>query len=108
MTGLLETLVVLSLIVVAAVVVGTVMVVVPFVVGVDMAERRGFSTQRWGAVCLLATAIMLLLGYVVLTHDLTKVLLVPAAAVGWAGPGLLALLDSSQRALGGLQGAHEH
>ena len=105
---MLETLAVLSLIVIAIGMAGTLLVVVPFVVGVDMAERRGFSTQRWGGICVLGSVLMVLGGYLVLTHDLSKVLLLPTAAVGWSGPGLLALLDSSQRLVGGSQGAHEH
>ena len=105
---MLQTLLVLSGIVVALCVAGILLVVLPFVRGVDMAERRGFSTQRWGGVCLVGTALMLLCSYLVLKHDWTKVLLLPAAALGWSGPAVLSLLDSRQRLLGGVQGAHEH
>ena len=108
MIAMLETLVTMSLIAVGVCLAGALLVVVPFILGVDLAERRGFSTQRWGLVCLVGTALMALCAYVVLKHDATKVLLLPAAALGWLGPAVVSLLDSRQRVLGGLQGAHEH
>lgn len=108
MIAMLETLVTLSLLVVGMCLGGALLAVVPFVLGVDLAERRGFSTQRWGLVCLLGTTLMLVSAYLVFTHDATKVLLLPAAALGWLGPAVVSLLDSRQGLLGGVQGAHEH
>jgi hypothetical protein len=81
--------------------------VVPFVVGVDMAERRGFSTDRWGAFCLLSVSLAAALAFLVHQRDLSSLLYLPAVALTWAVPGVLALLDASQRTLGGRAGAHE-
>jgi hypothetical protein len=86
--------------------VGVGVVVVPFVLALDMAERRQFSTARAGAACLLLAGGCLLLSYVAV-KDHHGAYLVPAVLLGWAGPALLALLSPSQRGLGGVQGAHE-
>lgn len=81
--------------------------VAPFVVAVDAAERRGFSAARWGAIALSGTAAMLLLGFWVLHGHHSKVLLLPAAVLGWAGAGIVSLLAGEQSGLGGVPGAHE-
>jgi hypothetical protein len=97
---------VLSLLVAAcALVVG--LVVVPFVVAVDMAERRGFAPTRWGAVTLVGSGLGLLLAGSILQQRYSLLLLTVAAALACTGPGVVALLDASQKRLGGTQGAHE-
>jgi len=106
MTAMLTTLVVLSLLVVLACVALVIVTVGPFVVGVEMAERRRFSTDRWGAVCLFGIGLALALAYVVHSKHLSAVLYLPAVALAWVGPGLLALLAPGQ-SVAGVQGAHE-
>jgi hypothetical protein len=100
--------VVLVVAVAAALAVGT--TAVPFVMGVDMAERRGFSTTRWGGIALVCAGLaggLLLLA--VLAHSLASLFWIGAAAlVGWATPGLLSLLSEHETEVGGYQGAHEH
>ena len=84
--------------------VGVGLLVAPFVVAVDRAERRGFSTGRWGATDLVVAALALALAWAL--RDSTRVLLVLPLALTWAVPGALALLAPGQL-LGGRQGAHE-
>jgi hypothetical protein len=100
----------LSVLVVAllALVVGAlaaVLIVVPFVRAVDLAERRGFSPTRWGAVQLVLLALGALVGVMALRH--TGLLLLPAALLCWVTPLVLSLLSEGEVAVGGRQGAHE-
>lgn len=85
----------------AAVLVGT--TVVPFVVGVDMAERRLFSPQRWGAVCLACVGAGLGCAWILRHQGWVAVL---GLLLGWAAPAALAVLGPGS-ALGGEPGAHE-
>jgi hypothetical protein len=103
-TGLLATLLVVLVLTALACAVGVGLLVAPFVIGVDMAERRGFSTARWGAADLVAVFVALGLAYSL--RDSSRVLLVLPLALCWAVPGVLALLAAGQPA-GGRQGAHE-
>jgi hypothetical protein len=98
------------LLVAAAAVLGVVTTVVPFVVGVDMAERRGFSTARWGGIALLGAGLAggLLLFAVVAHSTVSLIWVALAALLGWATPGLLSLLSQNETEVGGSQGAHEH
>lgn len=106
---MLGTLVTVLLLLVAACAVGVGLSVAPFVLGVDMAERRGFSTTRWGAISIGGIALALLLGLESVKLGLpTVLLLLPAVALAWTGPGVLALLDATQTRLGGTQGTHQH
>lgn len=81
---------------------------VPFVVALQMADNRRFSTTRWGAVALVGSAVGLLLALVFYRSDS-----VPSAAallplvVTWAGPGALWLLTGEEAAVGGRAGAHQ-
>jgi bacteriorhodopsin len=86
---------------------GVALAVAPFVLGVDMAERRRFSTDRWGAVCLLGIAVALVWVFQVHHGDWPRPLHLLALVPAWAGPAVLAVLGPGQRA-GGTQGAHEH
>ncbi|MGB8650117.1 MAG: hypothetical protein WCD35_05585 [Mycobacteriales bacterium] len=79
--------------------------VLPFVVGVDMAERRGFSTARWGGLCVGSVLLAALVGYAALKGPRPAVLLVPLLA--WSVPAVLRLLDPARVPLAGSQGAHE-
>jgi hypothetical protein len=87
-----------------AVVVG--LLVVPFVLGVDMAERLGFSAARWGAVTVVGLALALYVAFQVV-QSWPRPLFVLVPVLAWSGPAVLALLDATQTRLGGTQGAHE-
>ncbi len=78
----------------------------PFVVAVDMAERRRFSPARWGGVQLVLLALAALLGVLAWKSTWWILLLVPV--VVWAPPLMLSLLSADERSVGGYQGAHEH
>lgn len=106
MLDLLLTLGMVVLLTVGACLLGLLMGVLPFVIGIDAAERRGFSTERWGAVCLLGVVLGVLVGLWVLRGDHLALLLLPAALLCWAGPAVLSLLDSSQQRVGGTRGQH--
>ena len=77
----------------------------PFVVAVDMAERRRFSAGRWGAVQLTLTGLAGVLAYLTLRHS--ALLLVPVPFLCWLVPVGLALMGNGTGRLGGYQGAHE-
>ncbi len=104
MTALLGTLVTVLLLAAVAGAAGLGLLVVPFVRSVDLAERKGFSAARGGAVSLLAGSLAVVLGAWVLPPG---PLLVVAAAVAWAGPAVLTLLDPARTRLGGAPGTHE-
>ena len=80
--------------------------ILPFVLGVDAAERRGFSTERWGVVCLLGVLLGAAFALWVLRGDHLVLLLLPAAVLCWVGPAVISLLDPSQRRVGGSRGQH--
>ena len=81
--------------------------VLPFVLSVGMAERRGFSPTRWGAVSIAGAALAVLGGYALHRLDAPAPLLVVPAVLTWAGPLVLWLLDGTEEQLGGRRGAHE-
>lgn len=82
---------------------------VPFVLALQMAEQRAFSTARWGVVALVGSLVGLLLALVFFRSDRIPA---PAALLPltftWAGPGLLWLLTGDESRVGGRAGAHEH
>ena len=81
---------------------------VPFVVALSLAERRGFSTGRWGAVTLAGAVTGLLLAGVLLTGDRVPApLALLPLLLGWTGPVVLRLLSEQDTALGGRAGRHE-
>ena len=84
----------------------TVLAVAPFLRGVDMAERRGFSTLRWGVVAAAGPVAGLLLAFWVHKGHHDGVLYAPALLLTWSVPAVLSLLVPGQ-AVGGRQGAHE-
>lgn len=81
---------------------------VPFVVALQMAERRGFSTVRWGALALAASLLALLGALLVLRSD---TIATPAAALplvlAAAAPGALWLLSGGETSIGGRAGRHQ-
>ena len=80
----------------------------PFVVGLQMAEARRFSTARWGALTLAGVGVALLLALVLLRGDrvATPVALLPLL-LAWGGPTALWLLGEQDTAVGGRAGRHE-
>ena len=104
---MLETLAVLCLLVALAGLAGIALVGVPFVLATELADRRGFSTFRWGLASLAGGAVMLALGYAVLTGHHSKLLLLLALALGWLGVTSVSLIEPSRQRLGGRQGVHQ-
>ena len=78
--------------------------VVPFLVTVDLAERRGCSTGRWAGLSLAAVLLAVALVLVGLLTGAPRPLLVVALAVGFVPAVVLALRSDS---LGGRAGRHE-
>lgn len=106
MGDLLLALLSLALIVVLGCVALVLLGVTPYLRGIDMAERRGFSTLRWGAFSAGGPAVGFLLAYWVHHGHHDGVLYVPALLLTWAVPAVLSLLAPGQW-IGGAQGAHE-
>lgn len=81
---------------------------VPFVVALQLAEARRFSTARWGALTLLGTGVALLLVLLLVRTDrvATPVALLPLLLT-WGGPVALWLLAEQDTGLGGRAGRHE-
>jgi hypothetical protein len=81
---------------------------VPFVLALQMAESRGFSTARWGTVALAGSLLALVLALIFLRSD---TIAAPAAALplvlAAAGPAALWLLTGDESGLGGRTGQHE-
>ena len=95
---------VVALLVAAALAVLYAVTVVPFLVTVDLAERRGSSTGRWAGVSLTAVLLALALALVGLLAGAPRPLLVLALALAFAPAGVLAARSDS---LGGRPGRHE-
>ena len=81
---------------------------VPFVLALQMAEARSFSTTRWGAIALAGSVVGLLLALVLYRADRvpTVAALLPLV-LALTGPGLLWLLTGEEALVGGRAGAHE-
>lgn len=80
--------------------------VVPFVVAGDLAERRGLSVPRAGALTLLAVGVGLAGALLVLRGDAPPAYALLPLTLCWAVPGALLLLAGPGR-LGGRRGLHE-
>ena len=78
----------------------------PWLVALRMAERRGFSTGRWGTASLVVSA-SVLLGAYGLARLLPTGVAVAALGACWTVPGALWLLEAGQGRLGGRPGAHQ-
>lgn len=104
---MLLTLIVLCAVVAVVGLLFVLLVVVPFVLTVDLAERGGFSTARWGSACVAAVLVTAALALRIELGGHTRVLhLVPLALV-LLPPLVVSLLDHNQTRVGGSQGAHE-
>jgi hypothetical protein len=80
----------------------------PFVVALQMADTRRFSTTRWGAVALVGSLVGLALAAYFLRSDrLPTVAALLPLLLTWAGPGALWLLTGDEELVGGRAGAHE-
>jgi multisubunit Na+/H+ antiporter MnhG subunit len=106
MADLLLSVLSLALIVVLACVALVLLGLAPYLRGIDMAERRDFSTLRWGAVSAAGPVLGLLLALWVDRGHHDGVLYVPALLLTWTVPAALSLLAPGQL-VGGVQGAHE-
>jgi hypothetical protein len=96
------------LILAVAVALLAVVTLVPFVLALQMAERRRFSTTRWGAVALGGSLLGLAFAFLFYRSDQvpTAAALLPLVLT-WTGPGLLWLLTGEEALVGGRAGAHE-
>jgi hypothetical protein len=81
--------------------------VVPFVLTVDMAERRRLSTVRAGAFALVTIGLGLLGALAVYRGDRATALVLVPLVLTWAGPLTVTMLEPGQVRLGGRPGAHE-
>ena len=81
---------------------------VPFVVALQMADSRRFSTTRWGIVALGGSLLGLALFAAFYRSDRIPTLaaLMPLVLT-WTGPGALWLLTGEEAEVGGRAGAHE-
>ncbi len=78
--------------------------VVPFLVTVDLAERRGCSTGRWAGLSLAAVLVAVALALAGALAGAPRVLLLGAPAVGFVPAVVLALRSDT---VGGRAGRHE-
>ena len=78
--------------------------VVPFLLTVDLAERRGCSTGRWAGWSLVAVLLALALVAGGVLSGAPRLLLVPAVGVAFVPLAVLALRSAT---LGGRAGRHE-
>ena len=108
MGDLLLAALVFPLLVALAVALLAALTLVPFLVALQMADARRFSTARWGAVTIVASLLGLALALLVARSDSLPALavLIPLA-VTWAGPAALRLLTGEEELVGGRAGRHE-
>ena len=108
MLDLLLAAVAFPLIVALALALLAVVTLVPFVLALQMADHRAFSTTRWGLVAIAGSAVGLLLALAFYRSDRIPTLaaLLPLTFT-WTGPGLLWLLTGEEASIGGRAGAHE-
>ncbi|MEX2289404.1 MAG: hypothetical protein WD794_03645 [Mycobacteriales bacterium] len=108
MLDLLLALVTFPLIVAVGLALLAAVTLVPFVLALQMADARAFSSARWGAVALGGSLLGLALALV-----FSRVERVPTLAallplvLTWSGPGALWLLTGEETAIGGRAGRHE-
>ncbi len=108
MLDLLLAAIVLPLLVAVALAALAGLTLVPFVVALELAERRRFSTTRWGAVSLAASVLGLGFALLVLRSDsVPPAVALPGVLLTWLAPVLLRVLGPAGTALGGRAGAHE-
>ena len=108
MLDLLLAAVTFPLIIAAALAVLAGFTLVPFVLALEMADHRRFSTTRWGAVALIGSIVGLALTLLLVRSDrVPSVITLLPLLLTWAGPGALWLLSGEETAVGGRAGAHE-
>ena len=108
MADLLLAAVVFPLVVALGVALLAAFTLLPFVVALQMAESRRFSTARWGAVAIVTSLVGLAFALLVLRSDaLPTVGVVVPLALTWAAPGALWLLTGEEELVGGRAGRHE-
>ena len=74
--------------------------VVPFLLAVGMAERRGLSTGRWGGLAVLGVLLGLGLALAVRAVDLPRVLQLLALLGVFSAPALLLVTGDGARSAG--------
>ena len=80
----------------------------PFVVALQMADSRRFSTTRWGIVAIAGSLVGLALFVAFYRSDRVPTLAAFMPLVlTWTGPGALWLLTGDEAEVGGRAGAHE-
>ena len=80
--------------------------VVPFVLALGMAERRGFATGRWAALAVVGVLLAVVLAVVAHRADAPPLLQVLPLVLAFAAPIALYLLSGAE-AVGGRAGRHE-
>ena len=85
---------------------GLLLAVAPFVVAVDLAERRGLSTARAGAVALAGLSLAAVVALVLLRAEFTPLALLLPAGLAWTVPSVLSLARPGLP-FAGRTGAHE-
>ena len=96
--------VVVALLVGAGLAVLYLVTVVPFLVTVDLAERRGCSTGRWAGLSLVSVVGAVGLALAGLLAGAPRPMLVPLLGLAFVPAGVLALRSDT---LGGRAGRHE-
>ena len=108
MLDLLLAAVTFPLIVAAALAVLAGFTLVPFVLALEMADRRRFSSTRWGAIAITGSLVGLALTLLFVRSDrVPSVIALLPLLLTWAGPSALWLLTGEETAVGGRAGAHE-
>ena len=79
---------------------------VPFVLTLQLAETRRFSSARWGSVSLAGSLLAGALVLLVLRSDRPALLAVVALPMAFLGPLLLSALQGSE-SVGGRVGRHQ-
>lgn len=79
----------------------------PFVTALELADRRGLGSTRWGLVSAACSVLGLAVAVLVLRHGLGVVPLVLAAAATWAAPVALLALGGAGGRLAGERGRHQ-
>lgn len=95
-----------ALIVAVAMAVLYALVVVPFLLAVGMAERRGFSTGRWGGLAVVGVLAGLASAYLARKAGVARIAQPLPLLLVLAAPAALWMLDGSEP-LGGRAGRHE-
>lgn len=80
--------------------------VLPFVLAATMAERRGFSTGRWGGLAAAGVVVALGLAFLARHGGASRLVQVLPLVLAFAAPAALFLMQGTER-VGGRAGRHE-